>query len=119
MLQKVEYRVALAEDRSTATIETLVDGQAQAWSDTSPEELSEIIEMFTHIRAEMSDEIPTELEPNAKIAALINPYWKITPAPNQDGVVLAIRHPGAGWMGFYLPSSSAQHLKKLLNEALS
>jgi len=117
-MQEAEYVIGLTPDRSAARIETRIAGEMTAWSLASPEELSDLIESFTRTRAEMTDEVPTDLDPNAAITALVNPFWKITPAPNQDGVVLAIRHPGAGWMGFYLPSSSALRLKKLLNEAL-
>ncbi|QAZ45942.1 hypothetical protein [Mesorhizobium sp. Pch-S] len=117
-MQKAEYVIGLTPDRSAARIETHVAGEMTAWSLTSPEELSEIIASFIRARADMTDEVPTDLDPNAAITALVNPFWKITPGPDRDGVVLAIRHPGAGWMGFYLPSASAQRLKQILNEAL-
>jgi hypothetical protein len=115
-MQKVEYQIALANDRSLVRIQTVVDGVVQAWSDTSAEELSGVIEMFMTMRMQLMDEVPRELDPGSRVVGIEDPIWRGGPGEDRPGIHLAIRHPGIGWLGFHLPEESAKSLRDLLNK---
>ena len=105
-MNRAEYRIALADDRSTVRIETVIDNEVKAWSETSSEELSGIIEIFGAFRAAMVDEIPKELDPGSRVPRTVDPIWRSIHTPEEKSVDLALRHPGFGWLQFSLPESS-------------
>jgi len=115
-MQKVEYRVAVSQDRRAARIETVLDGEVQAWSDPSAEDLSGIIDILIATRAKMLDEVPRDLEPGARLPVTPDPIWRADTL-NDGHIRLRLRHPGAGWLEFQFPPESSAGLVDFLTRS--
>lgn len=76
-------------------------------------ELDTLVRTLADLRALMSDPVPRTLDPGARLTVLSDPAWQVKPpAPGtgRDVAVLALRHPGLGWLGFLLPQLEAAAL---------
>jgi hypothetical protein len=71
--------------------------------------VDEAIRNLGTLREKLPDPIPEDLDPNARMEAVVSPVWKI-PYPDQyEGHrTLALRHNRYGWLGFLLPEREAQ-----------
>lgn len=115
---KAEFRVTLDKNREFVTLETIVNGQVRAcgvFTDTN--QLDGFIHLLAAIREGMNDPIPQTLDPNPRLPVVRQPNWLVF-EPTAQGRVLALRHPGFGWMAFLLPEAHAIGLAKLLLPSL-
>jgi len=63
-------------------------------------EADDVISKAENNRAALADEIQGEFEPTSRANVLEQPAWAVS-KPRSDGrFVLAIRHPGFGWLAF-------------------
>jgi hypothetical protein len=69
-------------------------------------------------RAGLKDEVTPELDPNSRLAAIVNPGWKIPGYKLQEGRILALRHPGLGWVSFVIPEDQAERIADWLTKDL-
>ena len=49
-----------------------------------------------------------------RLEAVVDPRWRTEPYYTLKGVMLALRHPGHGWVSFLLPPAEALALGKSL-----
>ncbi len=63
-------------------------------------------------RGELTDEIPRSLTAGAGLETVADPVWRTAkPAQGEfDGVAVALRHPGLGWLSFALSPAEARAL---------
>jgi hypothetical protein len=55
----------------------------------------------------MAERVPTNLEAGTQIRGQNDPVWALVGAKEATRPVLAIRHPGFGWLGFqFSPENS-------------
>ncbi|MFG1481038.1 hypothetical protein V5F53_20660 [Xanthobacter sp. V4C-4] len=117
MQQRVAMNAVLSEDRQAVRLS--LDGEADpaAWVELDAAELSQAVERLAALRGNMVPEVVRELDPGARIMAIQDPIWR---AVVDDGrIMLAVRHPGLGWLAFELPPGSAASLGHFLVESAS
>ena len=111
-MARVDYRLALADDRSKVRLETVVDGEVKAWADVEAPELDGLIHLLVSARMQLADEVPHELEPGSRLPAIVDPAWRMPPNQPNDRRLLALRHPGLGWNQFEFPIHEAKEIAK-------
>lgn len=118
MAANMKFSTILSEDRQTVTI-TLLDGETPlGHAIVEAPELEGMIELLAANRASMADPVSSDIEPLARLTTLTDPIWrtKIPSASPFPGVLLALRHPGFGWITSFLPRNEAQAMgESLLN----
>jgi hypothetical protein len=110
-MQKIQYRVALSDDRQTVRIETAVDGELTSSGASEACEISGLINLLMANRAKMADEVARDLDPGSIIPEITDPIWK-SQRQADGSVAIAVRHPGFGWLSLLLPKASAEHLSR-------
>jgi hypothetical protein len=76
-----------------------------------------LIHQMAFLRSAMADPVPADLVPGTKALAVENPTWttRVQSAPTGPGIVLALRHPGLGWLVHFLPPETARSLARSLS----
>jgi hypothetical protein len=113
MPPNVSLNTFLSEDRQRATLEIHADGTPLAHAIFDPPEFEQLIETLAALRAGMVDEVPREIDPGSRLAAIVDPVWRELP-DHDDGKVLSLRHPGFGWLTFLIPWHEATHIAQQL-----
>jgi hypothetical protein len=105
----------------------VLEGGLHAWLSVSDEgggsisgpldaaDMDEFIRILGTIRESLAEQVPLRLELPARVRCIIDPGWWCDPKPKQR--LLALRHPGYGWLGFALPTEQARKLAGLLLES--
>ena len=112
--------MVLSEDRLKLTLTLLMDGVPLGHIILEAPDVEDAIHNLAAARSSMADQVPTEIEPSARILALDNPLWR-TKIPTQSpkpGILLALRHPGLGWIVSLLPKEEASKLSQSLSDRL-
>jgi hypothetical protein len=82
----------------------------------SAEELDQLIAQAIERRAQMEPQVPAE-RPTEAVLAVGSPAWQIEPIA--EGMLVQLRHPGAGWLNFIFPHAVRAHmLTAMLHQAL-
>ena len=81
-----------------------------------PSEAESHCQLVAKNRANLTDEVSRELDPNSRLQAIYDPIWRSPEKHSHDahGVALALRHPGLGWLTFLLPYKEAEGLGRWL-----
>ena len=100
MTANVRFATRLSPDRQRVTVALMMDDQPLGFADVESSELEELIALLATRRAEMADQVAAEIEPGARLTAIIDPLWRAKTESHgtPDGVLLALRHPGLGWI---------------------
>jgi hypothetical protein len=116
MVANMKFALTLAEDRQSVTITMLMNDTPLGHAIVEAPELEELVQLLAAHRASMAEEVPTEIEPLAMLTAVADPMWrtKIPSSSPVPGVVLALRHPGLGWLANLLPRREAEALGQSL-----
>ena len=93
----------------TLIVEMLEDQKSLGYVAMTATETDDTIKHLAGFRAEMTPEIPRDV-PKPPISGPQNPYMAVFDVPVLPGKVLAIRHPGLGWLSFSLPQKVANGL---------
>jgi hypothetical protein len=115
---KMVINVGLTEDRSQMILQLEEAGFALGHIKYDAPEIETLLRHIARARSEMAETVPSEIDPGARIQSIIDPDW-ITRIPVDAplaGVLLAIRHPGLGWLGNLLPPHDARNLGRSLLE---
>lgn len=107
------FNFTLSPDSKTVRLEMLHDGKSMGWVDADAAGVEGFIEILVAHRAAMSDPVPKKLDPIPRLPTTENPNWWVYD-PKPDGHMLALRHPGFGWLGFLLDGESAISLAGFL-----
>jgi hypothetical protein len=111
-MKKMTLRTVHHPDRDSIAVEIVENDEALAHAFLEPVELDQFIAVLAAYRAELNDRVAAELEPNSRLATIVDPAWKTR--PHENGRLLALRHPGLGWLSFLLPEEEAAKLGGLL-----
>lgn len=66
-------------------------------------ELDELIRGLSQARAQLADQVAPELDEGARLAdVVVDPSYLIGKNSGTNEALLALRHPGYGWLGFRL-----------------
>jgi hypothetical protein len=116
MPDKTEFRLMLAEDRNSVTLETVVNDQPLAFGTfTDAEQLDGFIAILGAIRGGMNDQIPQTLDPMPRLRVAEHPNWWVFD-PRLEGRTLALRHPQFGWLGFLFSPERADEIAEWLKK---
>ena len=80
----------------------------------SAQHLSELIQVLSEIRAEMSPPVPED--PPGVLEPLHNPRYSTELHRFSGGTVFEFRHPALGWLEFLLPSLERPRIARFLAE---
>jgi hypothetical protein len=115
---QIQIEVTVSNNGSSSFLTIKENGKALAHATMEAPELDDFIELLGKCRAAMADVVPRELEPSGRISALDDPIWR-TKLPRKSPVpcvLLALRHPGFGWIGHALPAHEAKAMGQSLSD---
>ena len=98
-----------SDDGLQIALEIHVNGTPLAHAFLDGAEIQDAIAMLAAARQSLveTEHPPRELEHGSRLVSVTDPIWRI-PAGDQNGMkLLALRHPGIGWLGFLLPPVEA------------
>ncbi len=116
MPTKMELNSVLSDDRNSVTMTLVMDGLPLGHIILEIPDVEDLIHRMATVRAAMIEPVPSEIEPAARIIAADNPAWRVkipTSSPT-PGILLALRHPGLGWLINLLPREEAHNLGQSL-----
>lgn len=110
--------MALAPDRQTATLEMAMNETVLGHIVLDAASVEGLISSLANVRASMAEPVTPEIDPGTELRCIIDPIWRtrIPPHPSVPGPLLALRHPGLGWLSFILPDTEARALGQWLME---
>jgi hypothetical protein len=112
-----KYDLTFVDER-TARLEFAFEDGHKSSVNMDSADMDALIENFATVRAAMSDPVPEQLDPIPRLPTTEAPKWWVYD-PRPDGHMLALRHPGFGWLGFLLPQESALSLAGFLFRPLA
>jgi hypothetical protein len=109
-----------SEDKRTVALGLGMEGEKLNVS-MSANELEILIGCLARIRAVMQAPVLFELAAGTELRTVIDPRWRTRPTYHVpvDGVLLALRDPGLGWLSYLLPIKEAATLGEYLSTASS
>jgi hypothetical protein len=115
---ELKIDIAVAEDRSAATLRFRSQGGVEASVALTPERLTALIAALGQVRARMVGSISPPPMGGMEVATVLQPRWHVQPDPRRDGSLLAFLHPGFGPLAFSLPREDVQRLVEVLTKHL-
>lgn len=109
---RMMLRVSTDAPREHVIVQLDMDSEPLGYINLDAVAAAHHIDLMAEHRANLADQVPQELEYGARLLALPDPRWQVM--PTDQGVALALRHPGLGWLTFLLPPDQAQALSKAL-----
>ncbi|TXM64586.1 hypothetical protein FV226_26290 [Methylobacterium sp. WL12] len=99
-------------ESETVSIEDQRSTDGAMLADIELADLDRLIERLIRTRWHMKEEVSHELPRGKEMAYALDPRWRtlVSPHPAVGGLLLSLRHPGAGWLGFVLPAKEAHNL---------
>ena len=110
-MSNVEFRYDL-KGRDKVVIQMRVQGGATTQMELNAAQVSVVIRGLANLRSRMSEDVPSEIPENQPIEAVLNPSWRT--GVHEQGLALALRDPGHGWLSFLLPPEEAAGLGRFL-----
>jgi hypothetical protein len=74
-----------------------------------------LIAALAEFRSNMTPEISSTLS-SGSFQSIVDPLWNALASPLLPGKIVAVRHPGYGWVGFQFPSDEAAKLGAFLSD---
>ncbi|CUK14606.1 hypothetical protein RUE5091_03773 [Ruegeria denitrificans] len=107
---RFELNAGLVEGNGKCVIELKKDKQSLGLMLLDAAEVESWIRNLASLRAQMTEQVAPALDPSFRIEGPFDPAWRIPKDP-QDGVrLLALRHPGLGWVAYGLPVKEAKKI---------
>ena len=113
-LSRVEFVCSASVGAKRAVIEVRRDGQVQAETRLTAQALDTLIADLSDIRAVLADPVSVDFDAPISLKAVPNPRWRAPEEDQHDGRVLALRHPGLGWLAFVFPHAEAVQIARWL-----
>jgi putative transcriptional regulator len=117
-MARMEMRAGVDGSRQHTAVEMWMDGKPLGHVYLDAATLEGHIHALARHRANMAEEVSQELDPGSRLEAHIDPIWRIPAKHPQQGIVLALRHPGFGWLSFVFPHKEARALAEGLTKSL-
>ena len=115
-MSEVVFRTFLNEG-GEAVLQMEMDGEPKVHQIQDESGLSAIIDQLVALRASMAEEISRDLDPGARLVAITDPIWRSQDAKTAGyAKLLALRHPGLGWLTFLFPNDEARALGQFLQQ---
>ena len=109
---KMTFVSGVSEDKQSAVVEMREDDKALAHMTFDAATLEGLIRRLGECRATMTETVADELDPGSRLEVLPFPAWKVpdTHSGPSGTLLLALRHPGLGWLGFLLEEARARQI---------
>lgn len=109
MSEKAACYATITDNRTAASLHVEVDGIHVGQFDMDAPELDALIAQLGKIRSMLVDQVPAELDPNARLQGTATPVYRICNIRNRerDEIALSLRHPGYGWLTFHFDRDAA------------
>jgi hypothetical protein len=114
MSDLVNVQLAVDDARRAVTITMVQNGRPLAHAIVEAAEMKELIHAFAQAGYELADRVPLTVDHGTKLAALVDPGWHFPGDVHPEGKVLALRHPGFGWLSFLFPYAEARAIAQML-----
>jgi hypothetical protein len=117
---RMTYVVGLTDDMQTAVLQLNKNETGLAHMTFDAAELENLIHNLATVRAQMLETVPPDLDVGSRLSVVEHPAWKV-PAKGtvQTGkAVLALRHPGMGWLGFLLEADRLSKISAALSSSV-
>lgn len=102
-----ELKVQKAEDGRHLAIRLEQDGETLGEVRLDAAAAEQHVQQVAEQRAGLADEVPAKLKSGSPLTATFDPVWQVQGA--EGGVVImALRHPGLGWLSFALPPEEVE-----------
>jgi hypothetical protein len=115
-----QLSLSVSDDKRSATLGLLQNGQPTNQVTIQAAELDLIIAKLGEARAVMSEPVSARppQETGTKELGVIDPMWRTDPPLNEGlgGIILRLRHLGFGWLTFILPHHEARSLGRWLRD---
>jgi hypothetical protein len=113
---RITFHSGVSQDRQQTVLEIHDDGKPLAHIVVDAAMLEGIIRGLGACRSAMAEAVPGELDPGARLEVTPLPAWTI---PNRHSgpngtLLLGLRHPGLGWLGFLLEEERARQIGSAL-----
>jgi hypothetical protein len=108
--------VHISPDRRTATIVLRMQDEPLGHMILDAAGIELLIKNLAEARAAMDEPVAREIAPGTELPSILDPAWRTRtpPHPSVPGPLLALRHPGLGWVSFILPDHEARSLGQWL-----
>lgn len=117
MAGHMSIRSSLNDAGTIVTLQIDERGKPLAHITLEEPEFTALLHSLTKLRAKMTDPIPLTLEPGARLDAFLSPRTFVGKGHSKQRreTVLALRHPGLGWVaGSFEPDGLKQLAEALL-----
>lgn len=114
-MSKMSISLHSEDDAESVTLQLNKDGDSLGYIILSGADLEQLAGELASARASLSPQVALEPEPGFA-SPVQSPIWKTALSHSAEGecVVLALRHPGLGWLSFRLPHNAAAALASRL-----
>lgn len=79
-------------------------------------DVTNMMNALANVRATMLPEIPADPPQRQEFQAIASPRFYAMPNHVLGGINLGLRHPGLGWIWFFLPHADAQSLSAYMDK---
>jgi hypothetical protein len=101
MAQRHHLELTVDEESSGVVLRILSEGHEVFSTRLEAPELDELIRGLGDGRAQLTDEVSPQLDEGARITNVVkNPSYLVGTNSPEAKALIALRHPGFGWLGF-------------------
>ncbi len=117
-MPKMSLQIDLVRALDQVNLTLQKDGATLGGIGLLASDMDDLIARLSRARAAMTDIVPAALEPGARLSPIPAPAWLVKQQVQPPGIVLALRHPGFGWLSFSMPADYAGGLCEAVSHAL-
>ena len=114
-MARMALNASVDSSREHVVIELSMDGKPLGHIELDSASVEKHIHDLAQQRANLIDPVTPTLDAGSRLEAIVDPRWRV-PKPIEQGRVLALRHPGLGWLSFVFPDKEARAIAAWLTK---
>ena len=114
-MARMRLNASVDSSREHVVIELSMDGKPLGHIELDSASVEKHIHDLAQHRANLNDPVTPTLDAGSRLEAIVDPRWRV-PKPIEQGRVLALRHPGLGWLSFVFPDKEARAIAEWLTK---
>jgi hypothetical protein len=114
-MARMRLNASVDSSREHVVIELSMDGKPLGHIELDSASVEKHIHDLAQHRANLIDPVTPTLDAGSRLEAIVDPRWRV-PKPIEQGRVLALRHPGLGWLSFVFPDKEARAIAEWLTK---
>jgi hypothetical protein len=113
MPDKMELRAFPDVTQQHVSVQLLQNDVAVGQVLLDPAGIENFIALLARSRAALTVPVAAEFDPaTCQLGPVTDPVWEIPEEQQPEGTLLAIQHPGLGWLSFIFPDSEAASISQ-------